>query len=158
MRICWTREPGITIFARSWASISRWRSRPRFGQFRSIRCNFLCRLSGPPPCGSASFSLRNILRGSGASNRGYCLLPRQAQSEALAVAVKFDVARALFLGFFAQEGTPMEIKTIGVLGCGLMGSGIAQVAAIDGLETAVLEVKQKFHYNDYSENYKSLEY
>jgi len=27
----------------------------------------------------------------------------------------------------------MEIKKVGVLGCGLMGSGIAQVAAMAGL-------------------------
>ena len=28
----------------------------------------------------------------------------------------------------------MEIKTVGVLGCGLMGSGIAQVCAAAGLQ------------------------
>src|SRR3954464_6310477 len=38
----------------------------------------------------------------------------------------------------------MEIKKVGVLGCGLMGSGIAQVAAMAGFDTAVLEVDQKF--------------
>lgn len=44
---------------------------------------------GPSPCRSAALSLRNILRGSGASDRGHRLLPRQAQSEALAVAVTY---------------------------------------------------------------------
>src|SRR5256886_14840993 len=38
----------------------------------------------------------------------------------------------------------MEIKKVGVLGCGLMGSGIAQVAAMGGFETTVLEVEQKY--------------
>jgi 3-hydroxybutyryl-CoA dehydrogenase len=36
----------------------------------------------------------------------------------------------------------MEIKTVGVLGCGLMGAGIAQVAAMAGCRTHVLEVNQ----------------
>lgn len=35
-----------------------------------------------------------------------------------------------------------EIKTVGVLGCGLMGAGIAQVAAAAGYPTIVLEVEQ----------------
>jgi 3-hydroxybutyryl-CoA dehydrogenase len=34
----------------------------------------------------------------------------------------------------------MEIKKVGVLGCGLMGSGIAQVSASAGFETVVREV------------------
>jgi 3-hydroxybutyryl-CoA dehydrogenase len=34
----------------------------------------------------------------------------------------------------------MEIKTVGVLGCGLMGSGIAQVSAAAGYKTIVREV------------------
>ena len=34
----------------------------------------------------------------------------------------------------------MEIRKVGVLGCGLMGSGIAQVAATAGFETVVKEV------------------
>lgn len=38
----------------------------------------------------------------------------------------------------------MEIKKVGVLGCGLMGSGIAQTAAQAGYETVVREVEQKF--------------
>lgn len=33
-----------------------------------------------------------------------------------------------------------EIKTVGVLGCGLMGSGIAQVCAAAGYRTIVREV------------------
>ena len=36
----------------------------------------------------------------------------------------------------------MQIKTVGVLGCGLMGSGIAQVAAQAGYKTIVREVEQ----------------
>ncbi|MFI5173920.1 MAG: 3-hydroxyacyl-CoA dehydrogenase family protein [Terriglobia bacterium] len=36
----------------------------------------------------------------------------------------------------------MEIKRVGVVGCGLMGSGIAQVTAMAGYETLVREVSQ----------------
>jgi 3-hydroxybutyryl-CoA dehydrogenase len=38
----------------------------------------------------------------------------------------------------------MAIKKVGVLGCGLMGSGIAQVSAQAGYETVVVEVEQQF--------------
>jgi 3-hydroxybutyryl-CoA dehydrogenase len=38
----------------------------------------------------------------------------------------------------------MEIKSVGVLGCGLMGSGIAEVCARAGLKTVVREVDQGF--------------
>ena len=37
----------------------------------------------------------------------------------------------------------MEIRTVGVIGCGLMGSGIAQVCAQSGFETVVREVSQE---------------
>lgn len=36
----------------------------------------------------------------------------------------------------------MDVKTVGVLGCGLMGSGIAQVCAAAGYKTIVLEIEQ----------------
>jgi len=36
----------------------------------------------------------------------------------------------------------MNIKKVGVLGCGLMGSGIAQVAAMAGFDVHVLELEQ----------------
>jgi 3-hydroxybutyryl-CoA dehydrogenase len=38
----------------------------------------------------------------------------------------------------------MEIKKIGVVGCGLMGSGIAEVCAKSGYSVKVLEVNQQF--------------
>jgi 3-hydroxybutyryl-CoA dehydrogenase len=50
----------------------------------------------------------------------------------------------------------MEIKKVGVLGCGLMGSGIAQVAATAGLEVTVLEVEQKFLDKGFAGIEKSL--
>src|SRR5205823_4277844 len=50
----------------------------------------------------------------------------------------------------------MEIKKVGVLGCGLMGSGIAQVAATAGFETTVLEVEQKYLDKGFSGIEKSL--
>src|SRR5438105_14370744 len=36
-----------------------------------------------------------------------------------------------------------DIKRVGVLGCGLMGSGIAQVAATAGYDTVVRDVSQQ---------------
>src|SRR6202790_5649665 len=38
----------------------------------------------------------------------------------------------------------MEIKKVGVLGCGLMGSGIAQVCATAGFDVISLEIEQKY--------------
>ena len=37
---------------------------------------------------------------------------------------------------------PMKIRKVGVLGAGLMGSGIAEVAAKAGYETVVREVSE----------------
>ena len=50
----------------------------------------------------------------------------------------------------------MEIKRVGVLGCGLMGSGIAQVAATAGFDVTVLEVEQKFLDKGFAGIEKSL--
>src|SRR5881227_2658599 len=50
----------------------------------------------------------------------------------------------------------MEIKKVGVLGCGLMGSGIAQVSATAGFETTVLEVEQKYLDKGFAGIEKSL--
>jgi 3-hydroxybutyryl-CoA dehydrogenase len=50
----------------------------------------------------------------------------------------------------------MEIKKVGVLGCGLMGSGIAQVGAMAGFETTVLEVEQKYLDKGFAGIEKSL--
>ncbi|HEX6505695.1 MAG TPA: 3-hydroxybutyryl-CoA dehydrogenase [Terriglobales bacterium] len=50
----------------------------------------------------------------------------------------------------------MEIKKVGVLGCGLMGSGIAQVCATAGFEVTVLEVEQKFLDKGFAGIEKSL--
>ena len=50
----------------------------------------------------------------------------------------------------------MAIQKVGVLGCGLMGSGIAQVAATAGFETIVLEVEQKFLDKGFDAINKSL--
>jgi len=38
----------------------------------------------------------------------------------------------------------MGIEKVGILGCGLMGAGIAQVCALSGVETVVREIDQKF--------------
>src|SRR5207245_5712343 len=50
----------------------------------------------------------------------------------------------------------MEIKKVGVLGCGLMGSGIAQVAATASFDVTVLEVEQKFLDRGFAGVEKSL--
>ena len=50
----------------------------------------------------------------------------------------------------------MDIKKVGILGCGLMGSGIAQVAAMAGFEVSVLEVEQKFLDKGFAGIEKSL--
>lgn len=50
----------------------------------------------------------------------------------------------------------MDIKKVGVLGCGLMGSGIAQVCAMAGFEVSVLEVEQKFIDKGFAGIEKSL--
>src|SRR5438067_5921593 len=51
----------------------------------------------------------------------------------------------------------MEIKKVGVLGCGLMGSGIAQTAAMAGFETTVREVSQELNQRGFTSIEKSLE-
>jgi 3-hydroxybutyryl-CoA dehydrogenase len=50
----------------------------------------------------------------------------------------------------------MEIRKVGVLGCGLMGSGIAQVCAAAGFDVTVLEVEQKFLDKGFAGIEKSL--
>src|SRR5258708_18242021 len=51
----------------------------------------------------------------------------------------------------------MEIRKVGVLGCGLMGSGIAQVCATAGFDGTVLEVEQKYLDKGIAGLEKSLE-
>ena len=51
----------------------------------------------------------------------------------------------------------MEIKKVGVLGCGLMGSGIAQTAASAGFETTVREVSEGLIRKGFAAIEKSLE-
>jgi len=50
----------------------------------------------------------------------------------------------------------MEIRKVGVLGCGLMGSGIAQVSASAGFETVVKEVSNELIAKGFSGIEKSL--
>src|SRR5436190_2916964 len=50
----------------------------------------------------------------------------------------------------------MAIKKVGVLGCGLMGSGIAQVSAMSGCDVVVLEADQKFIDKGFAGIEKSL--
>src|SRR6185295_8271867 len=50
----------------------------------------------------------------------------------------------------------MDIRKVGVLGCGLMGSGIAQVAASAGFETVVREVSDELISKGFAGIEKSL--
>ncbi len=50
----------------------------------------------------------------------------------------------------------MEIKKVGVLGCGLMGSGIAQTAAMAGFQTMVREVSEDLIQKGFAAIDKSL--
>ena len=50
----------------------------------------------------------------------------------------------------------MEIRKVGVLGCGLMGAGIAQVAATAGYQTVVREVSDELINKGLSGIEKSL--
>src|ERR1700687_4295015 len=51
----------------------------------------------------------------------------------------------------------MEIKKVGVLGCGLMGSGIAQVCATAGFDVISLEIEQKYIDKGFAGIRKSLD-
>ncbi len=50
----------------------------------------------------------------------------------------------------------MDIKKVGVVGCGLMGSGIAQVSATAGFDVTVLEAEQRFLDKGFASIEKSL--
>jgi 3-hydroxybutyryl-CoA dehydrogenase len=50
----------------------------------------------------------------------------------------------------------MQIRKVGVLGCGLMGSGIAQVVATAGFDVTALEVEQRFLDKGFAGVEKSL--
>ena len=50
----------------------------------------------------------------------------------------------------------MEIKTLGVVGAGQMGSGIAQVAAANGLSVIMSDIKDEFLENGFNAIEKSL--
>src|SRR6266436_3021529 len=43
-----------------------------------------------------------------------------------------------------EERERMSINKVAVLGCGLMGSGIAQVCALAGREVTVIEVSEEY--------------
>ncbi|MBU0733412.1 MAG: 3-hydroxybutyryl-CoA dehydrogenase, partial [Proteobacteria bacterium] len=50
----------------------------------------------------------------------------------------------------------MEIKTLGVIGAGQMGSGIAQVAAVCGLSVVMTDIKDEFVERGFSTIENSL--
>jgi 3-hydroxybutyryl-CoA dehydrogenase len=63
-------------------------------------------------------------------------------------------------GFFyniSRRMNDMEIKTLGVVGAGQMGSGIAQVASASGLSVIMHDIKEEFVERGFSVIDKSLE-
>src|SRR5215471_16205123 len=84
-------------------------------------------------------------RKSGAS-RGCLRLPRWSSigRHLSRTMMNRTTAPAKLPGQNTKESLPMaiEIKRVGVVGCGLMGSGIAQTCAQSGYETIVHEVNQ----------------
>src|SRR5258706_13362226 len=56
-----------------------------------------------------------------------------------------------------REVPLMEITKGGVLGCGLMGSGIAQACATAGFDVISLEIDQKYIDKGFTGTRKSLE-
>ncbi|MGH9533171.1 MAG: 3-hydroxyacyl-CoA dehydrogenase family protein, partial [Terriglobales bacterium] len=58
-------------------------------------------------------------------------------------------------GQYHKENS-LDIKKVGVLGCGLMGSGIAQVSATAGFDVVVLEAEQRFLDKGFAGIEKSL--
>src|SRR5512146_2479557 len=50
----------------------------------------------------------------------------------------------------------MQIRKVGIIGCGLMGSGIAQVSATAGFDVTVLEAEQRFLDKGFASIEKSL--
>src|SRR6266700_4337938 len=60
----------------------------------------------------------------------------------LFLASKVD-QRGKYANLWIRSKTSMSIRKAGVVGCGLMGSGIAQTCAQSGYETVVLEVNQQ---------------
>ncbi len=57
---------------------------------------------------------------------------------------------------FVGNGDNMEIKKIGVVGAGTMGSGIAQVCAMQGFEVILRDIDEKFIRNGINNIEKSL--
>jgi hypothetical protein len=77
-------------------------------------------VSKPSPCGSAALSIRTILRGSGASDCGNRLLPRPAQSKALAITLRLVLtsqsgerkAQTCAIGIFRQLSPATRIPDV----------------------------------------------
>ena len=49
------------------------------------------------------------------------------------------------MGADHQRETPVDIQRVGIVGCGLMGSGIAQCAAEAGCQVWVKEAEETFN-------------
>src|SRR5271165_5499788 len=81
-------------------------------------------------------------------------LQRQARLRSRQVRIHYDSCEDSYI--HSKEDADMDIKKVGVLGCGLMGSGIAQTAATAGFDVLVLEQEQKFLDRGFAGVEKSL--
>jgi 3-hydroxyacyl-CoA dehydrogenase/enoyl-CoA hydratase/3-hydroxybutyryl-CoA epimerase len=99
----------------------------------------------PAPIEALKLVMKNVSR---PINKAY-----EAESNAFAQLATSDVSRNLVNIWFAQteskkapahSGAVPEIKTVGVLGAGVMGAGIAQAAAYAGYKVVLRDVEQKF--------------
>ncbi len=99
----------------------------------------------PAPAEALKLLFKNKTRGEGESY--------EAESQVFARMTVTEVSRNLVGIFFAQTESkkmPMKlngqqkIKTVGVLGAGVMGAGIAQAAAYSGYQVVLKDVEQKF--------------
>ena len=88
--------------------------------------------------------------------RGPSLRVRPASGSDAALRMTIVEGLIIELGLYKKEGAIMDIKKVGVLGCGLMGSGIAQVTAMAGFDVVVLEQEQKFLDKGFAGIEKSL--
>ncbi len=99
----------------------------------------------PAPVEALKLIIRNCTR---STNEAY-----EAESNTFAHLATSEISRNLVNIFFAQSESKklpadvsfaQEIKTVGVLGAGVMGAGIAQAAAYAGYKVILKDIDQRF--------------
>merc|ERR1719399_625323 len=79
--------------------------------------------------------------GHAAEAKGFGILTQSAESEAL-IGIGFNGMMKLKKNPFPKPSDP--VKTVGVLGAGLMGAGVAQVTAARGTRVLLKDIKPEF--------------